>query len=467
MIRVLERVDGLPRSEMVARAFDNDWRVRVAAIRSLSRTDRTRGVAFAEIMARLIDDLSIQGASAPEGMTILRVIAYAAQRHGRMAPIQGQAIRVLREIERVAELGLTDDLAYLHCDYAMLADMGREWTDRIDRCGMNRVPPAERAIRAAAVIGAAREGDANRRGYLERLLRDPDHRVRQAAISAAETLQPTHAVPIMEVGLADADVGVRIVALESLGQAWTRWRRDQSEVDFSGIRTLLLRVAREMAESDHLEGLQAALRAVCIEPSPESFELIRSHMNHRNAAVRNLAGRLLREHGQSVPRRGERLEPSSPVASPDLTAIGEVSRATISTTRGPFQMRFLSEASPITVANFIRLVEADYYDGLSFHRVIPGFMAQGGDPRGDGYGGPDWDIRCETNRLSYRRGAVGMALAGRDTGGGQFFVTHAQFPHLDATYTQFAEVIQGQSVVDTLASHDRILDITLQGDSAR
>ena len=106
--------------------------------------------------------------------------------------------------------------------------------------------------------------------------------------------------------------------------------------------------------------------------------------------------------------------------------------------------------------NFKKLVKEGYYDGTTFHRVIPGFVIQGGDPRGDGEGGPGFTIRDEINQRPYLRGTVGMALDWADTGGSQFFITHAPQPHLDDRYTVFGRVVAGMDVVDAIEPWDVI-----------
>ena len=108
-------------------------------------------------------------------------------------------------------------------------------------------------------------------------------------------------------------------------------------------------------------------------------------------------------------------------------------------------------ASPVGILN-----AWGFYDGLLFHRVVPDFVIQGGDPRGDGFGGPGYDIRDEINPLRYRRGVAGMALAGPDTGGSQFFITLSEQPHLDGGYTSFGEVVAGDEVLDRIVPGDRI-----------
>ena len=112
--------------------------------------------------------------------------------------------------------------------------------------------------------------------------------------------------------------------------------------------------------------------------------------------------------------------------------------------------------APLTCASFIGLARRGFYDGLNFHRVVPGFVVQGGCPRGDGNGGPGYTLRCEIGQQPYGRGAVGMALSGKDTGGIQFFITHAPAPHLDGGYTVFGRVAEGMDVVDRIQPGDVI-----------
>ena len=126
------------------------------------------------------------------------------------------------------------------------------------------------------------------------------------------------------------------------------------------------------------------------------------------------------------------------------------------TSKGSFVIEFLPEDAPLTVDNFVQLARKGYFNGITFHRVVPNFVIQGGDPRGDGNGGPGYSIRCEINEAPYERAAVGMALSGKDTGGSQWFVTHAPQPHLDGGYTVFGRVIRGMDVVDKIARGDII-----------
>ena len=132
------------------------------------------------------------------------------------------------------------------------------------------------------------------------------------------------------------------------------------------------------------------------------------------------------------------------------------------TERGTVAIELFGSDAPLTVANFTRLARSGYYNGVAFHRVVPNFVAQDGDPRGDGSGGPGYAIRDELNRRWYDRGAVGMALSGPDTGGSQYFIAHSPQPHLDGHYTVFGHVTAGYDVLDAIVQGDRILRITIQ-----
>lgn len=148
-----------------------------------------------------------------------------------------------------------------------------------------------------------------------------------------------------------------------------------------------------------------------------------------------------------------------------LRAISRITRkpkAMVTTEKGKFTIKLTPENAPLTVNNFIKLASMGFFNGLEIHRVVPNFVIQDGDPRGDSNGGPGWQIRCEINMLEYDRGAVGMALSGKDTGGSQWFITHSPQPHLDGGYTVFGYVDEeDMKVVDSIVRGDRILKIEI------
>jgi cyclophilin family peptidyl-prolyl cis-trans isomerase/HEAT repeat protein len=150
-----------------------------------------------------------------------------------------------------------------------------------------------------------------------------------------------------------------------------------------------------------------------------------------------------------------------------LARIGKTVRAVVTTSKGSFTIEFLPEAAPLTVDNFVQLAQRNYYRNVTIHRVVPNFVIQDGDPRGDGNGGPGYQIRCEINEMPYDRAAVGMALSGKDTGGSQWFVTHSPQPHLDGGYTVFGRVVAGMDVVDKIVRGDVIQSITIRQGAGR
>jgi|SRR5690625_314740 len=122
------------------------------------------------------------------------------------------------------------------------------------------------------------------------------------------------------------------------------------------------------------------------------------------------------------------------------------------------------DAAPGTVANFEKLANDDFYNGVTFHRVIPGFVAQGGDPTGTGAGGPGYSIKCETegNPHKHVAGSLSMAHAGKDTGGSQFFLVHEPQPHLDGVHTVFGQVIEGMDVVLNIKQGDVMESVVVE-----
>jgi cyclophilin family peptidyl-prolyl cis-trans isomerase len=133
-----------------------------------------------------------------------------------------------------------------------------------------------------------------------------------------------------------------------------------------------------------------------------------------------------------------------------------MTNATIETSKGAIEIELFDEDAPKTVANFVELAGKGYYDGLTFHRVIPDFMVQSGCPRGDGTGGPGYEFEDEANQHRVVRGALAMANRGPDTNGSQFFiVTAAECPWLDGKHTVFGRVTDGMDVVDVISKVDR------------
>ncbi len=142
-------------------------------------------------------------------------------------------------------------------------------------------------------------------------------------------------------------------------------------------------------------------------------------------------------------------------------------KATLTTTKGTIELELYADETPNTVANFEKLANAGFYDGTRFHRVIPNFMIQGGDPYSKtgkgrvGMGGPGYTIKCETQRNTHKHvaGTLSMAHAGKDTGGSQFFICHTPQSHLDGVHTVFGQVTKGMDVVNKIGQNDEVQSI--------
>lgn len=146
--------------------------------------------------------------------------------------------------------------------------------------------------------------------------------------------------------------------------------------------------------------------------------------------------------------------------------MAKIKFAVIKTEKGDMICELFPDEAPQNVLNFATLARSGFYKGLTFHRVIPNFVIQGGCPYGTGIGGPGWRIKCECDNQKHKhvRGTLSMAHAGRDTGGSQFFVCHSAQPHLNGVHTVFGQVIndEGLNVLDAIKAGDKIIDIQIK-----
>lgn len=151
----------------------------------------------------------------------------------------------------------------------------------------------------------------------------------------------------------------------------------------------------------------------------------------------------------------------------DEAELAEAQWAKMTTSKGVLWIKLYPEETPITVTNFAHLVNEGFYNGLDFHRVIPGFMAQGGCPTGSGTGGPGWAIPCETKKNTHKhvKGTLSMAHAGPNTGGSQFFICFVPCPHLDGGHTVFGGIeatdAESMAVLDSIKMRDKIESVEI------
>ena len=177
---------------------------------------------------------------------------------------------------------------------------------------------------------------------------------------------------------------------------------------------------------------------------------------------------ILRQRGvaSAAPSRPAPLRYEAPFFESDrLLRPAYSPQAYIETAAGVIQIELDVIDTPFTTLSFIDLARAGFFNGLKIHRLIPNFVIQAGDPRGDGEGGPGYTIRDEHGLKPFVRGTVGMALGGADTGGSQFFITVSPQPHLDGRYTVFGRVVGGLELLDRVALGDVIVNITIHDGS--
>ena len=318
----------------------------------------------------------------------------------------------------------------------------------------------------AEMLGIAATPEA--RAELATLSDDADGRVVAGALSALRQVAPAGDTALRRLAVArleHADPVVRSSAIDILG-------REQDPALLPAFVAAYRRAARDELNDARLSAVDAVGRIAAVSPAARQraereflAAVGRSDDYLVRRAVAERFGEEVHERlwGPVLPietGRGaqdyQRLVRQYVVPTPGTAA----PRATIETERGTIVVELFGAEAPLTVDNFLRLIDRRYFDGGRWHRVVPNFVIQDGDPRGDGNGGPGTMIRDELNRHRYDRGTLGMALSGPDTGGSQFFLTHSPQPHLAGRYTVFGRLASGPLVLDLIVQGDRIRRIT-------
>ncbi|WP_224360358.1 peptidylprolyl isomerase [Hyalangium versicolor] len=382
---------------------------------------------------------AVAAGNSAAGHALLAVAQQGLPPSGR--PVFEELRRSLREASRGASEVALDDVAWLDCRLAAAMDRQTGALAEVLRCGNERIPEARRlALGLREVAQTTGQGGAK---DAVAWLNHPDARVRMAALDALssrpvpEALESVRALMKGEdpvVAAAAALVAGKMKALEALPE----------------VQALVARVPHETDLAEPVGGALVALVGKEAEPVLRTW-LVHSHANVRRVAAELLTGLT----GQPV--RSARVE--LPVGAFRASDAPDGAKLTFRTRKGDFSVALDSREAPVTSGNLYALARKGYFRDITFHRVVPDFVAQGGDPRGDGEGGPGYSIRCEVTRIPYERGVIGMALSGKDTGGSQFFFTHTPQPHLDGRYTAFGRVVSGMEVVDALLEGDVILEV--------
>jgi cyclophilin family peptidyl-prolyl cis-trans isomerase/HEAT repeat protein len=279
-------------------------------------------------------------------------------------------------------------------------------------------------------------------------------------LRALAAFKPQDLASVARAQFNESDVIIRSTAADLLG-----------DLPLSDENTRALVAAWPQAANDTLnDAALSILDALGKQKSAAANVQIKEALKSGDALVRRRAVTILKTNGAGdFSSQIGTVHTRNTVAdyTRALARVGKNVRAVVTTSKGSFTIELLPEAAPLTVDNFVQLAQRDYFRNVTIHRVVPNFVIQDGDPRGDGNGGPGYTIRCEINEVPYDRAAVGMALSGKDTGGSQWFVTHSPQPHLDGGYTVFGRVVAGMDVVDKIVRGDVIQSVVIRQGAGR
>ncbi len=442
-LRDLLRVQGRYTPAFAARAL-GQTRDGTLAPALLPLLDGTRPP---EVVVSAIRALAQIGATAA-GAPLVKI----AGDPGVDANIRLEAVKALGDLKTADALPIIQDL--LTDDWPAMRAAALTAAARIDQDNFILVlsglePDRHWTVRAvlADVLASLPPDVALER--LRLMLRDDDKRVVPHALAALVHLKAEDAPAAVLDRLKDPDFALRAAAARLVGELKPAGGAEA------------LRQAYKAARSDPAYAARAAaLEALAQYGAAEAVETLKGALADKDWAVRVKGVDLLAKLDPSGSYQNTiRPAPPTPAGGyedPALVSPPFSPHVFVETARGTIEFELAVLDAPQTSRNFTILARRGFFNGLQFHRVVPNFVIQDGDPRGDGEGGPGYTIRDELNDRPYLRGAVGMALDWRDTGGSQFFITHSPQPHLDARYTVFGHVVNGMDVVDRIRQGDVI-----------
>jgi cyclophilin family peptidyl-prolyl cis-trans isomerase/HEAT repeat protein len=429
--------DAASRRLFVETASDHgkDVRLRVTAVRALGR------LSGPESAKTLIDVLMTP--ELDDNLRLETVTALAAAGDASAVPPLLDLLADDWPVLRAAALGA---VARLEPDNFTLVLSGlppdADWTVRAATARLLSALPAETAAER-----------------LTDLWHDEDRRVHGAALEAAVAARLPQVEGWIKEALASTDSGERTAAASAIGRLKPTWGPDA------------LRAAYQAWASDpDYSARAAALDALAGYGADAARETLTAALADRDWAVRVHARGMLAGAGAegATPasiRPVPNAWPEATYTVPSIIAPAYSPHVFLDTRHGTIEIELDVIAAPLTSWNFLELARKGFYNGIAFHRVVPNFVAQAGDPRGDGEGGPGRSIRDELHPAPYLRGSVGMALSWADTGGSQFFIAHGPAPHLDGRYTLFGKVVSGMEVVDKIRQGDVITAVRVRDGS--
>jgi len=429
----LRSVGGTPEGLQLAQRFaldtSADARVRTASIRLLGRRGSAAGATT------LLSVLTLPGLS--NTLVLEAVTALAVTEDPRAFDAMLDRLADPRPQVRAAAIAgaaKIDPEAFLLVVSSLGAD--REWSVRA----------------ALATTLGTLEPDRVRSGLIE-LTEDQDQRVRGPALSALARVGAPDLDARLLTALEAPDYVVRSTAARIVG-----------ERKMTGAVPALARAYERGVSDAAIDARASALEALAAIGGDDALSIVRRALADKEWPVRWRAADLLHRAGDAAaePVRPAPLrQPASFFESAALLHPPFTPVAFIETRYGTIEIALNVVEAPLTTLNFVELARAGFFNGLRIHRLVPNFVVQTGDPRGDGEGGPGFSIPDELSPMPFVRGTVGMALSWRDTGGSQFFITHSPQPHLDGRYTVFGQVVKGMDVVDQLTIFDVITRVRI------
>jgi len=435
---------------MTLARHDRDWRVRVNAVRALGQLPVGGDDAAIELFKELFFDRNLHvaitslsslpgtGIGADSTRAIITETLYQlrliAQNRSDNFPwqLQAEAADALAEIEGPGAFGTLRQARTSHprLEERLLVALGRTGSDAATTILLDAVREADPPLHAAALEALA-------------------ELTRRRPADTALTLVVSEA---LIASLRSDDAAVQGTATVLL--------REQRFAREAAIPALVSAAGDLHVPSD-TEVLLEMIRTLGALENTRAVPFLYNQLGNPDGVIRIAARQALeRITGQEydLPQRDGALVTDFDFAT--LRALPDTVHVDLETTAGVISLELYSRIAPFTVMNILKLEEQrGYFDGIRFHRVVPNFVIQAGDPGGDGWGGPGWTIRSEFSSRSFEQGTIGMASAGKDTEGSQFFITHSWQPHLDGRYTLFGRVVSGQDVVDRIQVDERILSL--------
>lgn len=433
--------------------FDPDWRVRVAALRALGNFPLGDKPDIVRTFRRSFSHENIH-------VALTAISTFGNTDVGGEADEEtGATFGLLRRIARNSDG---------HYQWQLQGEAAIALAKLTGAAAFESLKPTtwpQPRLQAQLLTAIAHTGAPEARAMLRERVPDSDPLIARAALEGLQTLarklrndtlliQQTYDACVE--GLAHNDVSVVTTSATILG--------DTLFLRATSVEPLLDALTR-LRVPDDVEAIQEIVATLGKLKDDRAVRTLIQHLNKHDRSIALASVSALRlitgmDYSSRLPRWFEPLFTDFDFAY--LRSLPDTVRVRLETIRGDISLELYKHVAPFTVLSFVKLARRGFYRGLVFHRVVPNFVIQGGDPRGDGWGGPGYSIRSEFADITYGEGSIGIASAGKDTEGSQFFITHSPQPHLDGRYTLFGKVISGMDVVNRIQVGDRIFDVKVE-----